>query len=233
MSLDDALDRLDWPSGRSPSSRSTSRVTSLRSIAGARRALARTGAVILEYSPDLSRAGGLSAAGMVDAFVAAGFATFALDEQSRLTPIAVDTLRDLRRANGPRADARRASAPASAARSFRRSVERKKGGAIQAPVRQTGGCPCPGCATSRTAKRRRRISADRVGQAHRRARPARGLDHDAQQGRPRLGRMLEQGALRRSCCRTSSRKCAASRFRSRTSAAIARRCGPRSPRPRG
>jgi hypothetical protein len=53
------------------------------------------GAVILEYSPDLSRAGGLSAADMVDAFVAAGFAPFALDEQSRLKAIAVDTLRGL------------------------------------------------------------------------------------------------------------------------------------------
>jgi FkbM family methyltransferase len=92
-SLDDALDRLGL--GERPIAAIKIDVEGYEPavIAGARRALARTGAVILEYSPDLSRAGGLFAAGMVDAFVAAGFATFALDEQSRLTPIAADTLR--------------------------------------------------------------------------------------------------------------------------------------------
>ena len=38
---------------------------------------------------------------------------------------------------------------------------------------------------------------DRIGQEDRRARSARGLDHDAQQSRHRLGRIVEQGALQR------------------------------------
>ena len=63
-------------------------------IAGAARALSRTGAVILEYSPDLGRAGGLDATAMIDAFLAAGFTTYALDEEARPKPVAPGTLRD-------------------------------------------------------------------------------------------------------------------------------------------
>jgi FkbM family methyltransferase len=92
-SLDDALDRLGLAERPIAAIKIDVEGYEPAVITGARRALTRTGAVILEYSPDLGRSGGLSTADMVDAFVAGGFATFALDEQSRLKPIAVDTLR--------------------------------------------------------------------------------------------------------------------------------------------
>ncbi|MGC1466548.1 MAG: FkbM family methyltransferase [Pseudolabrys sp.] len=49
-------------------------------IAGASKTLERTGAVILEYSPDLGRAGGLQAEAMLEVFKARGFSPYALDD---------------------------------------------------------------------------------------------------------------------------------------------------------
>jgi len=62
-------------------------------IAGATRTLERTAAVILEYSPDLSRAGGLSGPEMVDRLLAAGFEAFALDDQGGAIPVSIEKLR--------------------------------------------------------------------------------------------------------------------------------------------
>jgi FkbM family methyltransferase len=55
-------------------------------VEGARLALARTDVVILEHSPDLSRAGGLSPAIVVDRLNAHGFASFVLDDDGSLIP---------------------------------------------------------------------------------------------------------------------------------------------------
>ena len=62
-------------------------------IAGATKTLERTAAVILEYSPDLSRAGGLSGPEMVDRLLSAGFHSFALDEQGAAIPVSIEKLR--------------------------------------------------------------------------------------------------------------------------------------------
>jgi FkbM family methyltransferase len=64
-------------------------------IAGATRTLQRTRAVILEYSPDLSRAGGLSCDEMLDRFASAGFEAFRLDTNSHTLPIPIAELRSL------------------------------------------------------------------------------------------------------------------------------------------
>lgn len=61
-------------------------------IAGATKTLERTAAVILEYSPDLSSAGGLSGQNMVDRLLRAGFEAFTLDAQSRAVPLAPEKL---------------------------------------------------------------------------------------------------------------------------------------------
>jgi FkbM family methyltransferase len=53
-------------------------------IEGARLTLARTDVVILEHSPDLSRAGGLSPAIVVDRLTAHGFASFVLGDDGNL-----------------------------------------------------------------------------------------------------------------------------------------------------
>lgn len=62
-------------------------------IEGAHRALERTDVVILEYSPHLSRAGGLSIDGMTDALYRCDFKPFSLGDDGNLTPIAHETLR--------------------------------------------------------------------------------------------------------------------------------------------
>ena len=62
-------------------------------IAGATKTLARTAAVILEYSPDLSSAGGLSCQGMIDSLLNAGFEPFGLEKEGRAVPIAREKLR--------------------------------------------------------------------------------------------------------------------------------------------
>jgi FkbM family methyltransferase len=62
-------------------------------IAGATKTLERTGAVIMEYSPDLSSAGGLSAQGMIDRLLTAGFEPFELDKEGRAVPISAGKLR--------------------------------------------------------------------------------------------------------------------------------------------
>jgi FkbM family methyltransferase len=61
-------------------------------IAGASKTLARTAAVILEYSPDLSSAGGLSGQGMIDRLLGAGFEPFGLDSEGRTVPVAAEKL---------------------------------------------------------------------------------------------------------------------------------------------
>lgn len=62
-------------------------------IAGATKTLERTGAVILEYSPDLSSAGGLAGHDMLDRLFNAGFQPFALDEQGSAVPVSAGELR--------------------------------------------------------------------------------------------------------------------------------------------
>jgi len=62
-------------------------------IAGATKTLELTAAVVLEYSPDLSNAGGLSCHAMLDQLLDAGFQPFALDEKSTAVPLSIEKLR--------------------------------------------------------------------------------------------------------------------------------------------
>jgi FkbM family methyltransferase len=81
-------------------------------IEGATRTLARTDAVVLEYSPDLGKAGGLSAEAMLDRLQATGFIPHWFVDGHRVAAISMD---DLRRVAGQmdviwlRADAARAA----------------------------------------------------------------------------------------------------------------------------
>lgn len=61
-------------------------------IAGAKQALARTDAVITEFSPGLSRTGGLSTNGMVDQLHAAGFTPHKFERDDILTEVTRDEL---------------------------------------------------------------------------------------------------------------------------------------------
>jgi FkbM family methyltransferase len=61
-------------------------------IAGAKETLKRTGALILEYSPDLSGAGGLSVAGLLDDLHAAGFSPHVLLSTGGTTPVGYEEL---------------------------------------------------------------------------------------------------------------------------------------------
>jgi FkbM family methyltransferase len=61
-------------------------------IAGASKTLERTAAVIMEYSPDLSSAGGLSAQDMIGRLLTAGFLPFELDKEGRAVPVSVEKL---------------------------------------------------------------------------------------------------------------------------------------------
>lgn len=62
-------------------------------IAGAMKTLERTGAVILEYSPDLSSAGGLAGHDMLDRLFNARFQPFALDERGSAVRVSPGELR--------------------------------------------------------------------------------------------------------------------------------------------
>jgi FkbM family methyltransferase len=62
-------------------------------IAGARETLARTDAVILEYTPTLSQGSGLSIKAMLTALHAGGFVPHALQRNGITTPIHADELR--------------------------------------------------------------------------------------------------------------------------------------------
>jgi FkbM family methyltransferase len=64
-------------------------------VAGAKQTLARTDVVILEYSPDLSRSGGLSADEMLDQLHVAGFVPHKLEPEGRVAAIAIDELRKI------------------------------------------------------------------------------------------------------------------------------------------
>jgi FkbM family methyltransferase len=64
-------------------------------IAGARDTLTRTAAIILEYSPDLSRAGGLSTADMFAELEASGFAPFVLRAEGGTSRTTTDELKSL------------------------------------------------------------------------------------------------------------------------------------------
>jgi FkbM family methyltransferase len=61
-------------------------------IEGATQTLARTDVVILEYSPDLSRSGGLSVDAMSDRLRAAGFVPHRLDADGRVAAVALGDL---------------------------------------------------------------------------------------------------------------------------------------------
>jgi len=63
-------------------------------IAGARVTLARTDAVIVEYTPALSQRSGLSAEAMLAALHAGGFLPFALQANGAVAPIDADELRN-------------------------------------------------------------------------------------------------------------------------------------------
>jgi FkbM family methyltransferase len=58
-------------------------------IEGASRALARADVIALEYSPSLSRDGGLSLSGMVERLLGCGFRSFSLAGDGRLTPLSL------------------------------------------------------------------------------------------------------------------------------------------------
>jgi FkbM family methyltransferase len=58
-------------------------------IEGASRALARTDAIALEYSPRLSRDGGLSLSAMVERLLGCGFRSFSLASDGRLAPLSL------------------------------------------------------------------------------------------------------------------------------------------------
>src|SRR5262249_53151407 len=62
-------------------------------IAGAKRALARTAVVISEFSPTLSRAGGLSPEEMLASLDAAGFKPFGLGLRTALNRLQLEPLR--------------------------------------------------------------------------------------------------------------------------------------------
>jgi FkbM family methyltransferase len=62
-------------------------------IEGAARVLERTAVVLLEYSPDLGREGGLSAQAMVEQLYDAGFVPYRFGEGNRVTEIARADLR--------------------------------------------------------------------------------------------------------------------------------------------
>jgi FkbM family methyltransferase len=64
-------------------------------IAGARRTLARAGAVVLEYSPALSRAGGLSGDVMIAELQAAGLRPYRLQADGGVAPVGLDALANL------------------------------------------------------------------------------------------------------------------------------------------
>ncbi len=64
-------------------------------IAGASRTLALAGVVILEYSPELSCAGSLSADDMVEHLIRSGLAPHRLQADGRLAPIEPDALKSL------------------------------------------------------------------------------------------------------------------------------------------
>ena len=63
-------------------------------IEGASQALTRTDAVVLEYSPALSREGELSTDDMIDRLYRFGFRPFTLGGDSQLTPLEHEQLRD-------------------------------------------------------------------------------------------------------------------------------------------
>lgn len=62
-------------------------------IAGATKTLERTSAVIMEFSPGLSIAGGLTSDDMLDRLLAAGFMPFGLDQRGHAMPLSVGELR--------------------------------------------------------------------------------------------------------------------------------------------
>jgi len=62
-------------------------------IEGATAALARTDAVVLEFSPGLSGAGGLSIGGMIDRMEGSGLEAFSLEHDGTLAPFESDRLR--------------------------------------------------------------------------------------------------------------------------------------------
>jgi FkbM family methyltransferase len=64
-------------------------------VAGAAKSIARAQAVILEYSPDLSRAGGLSVDTLLAQLAAAGLAPFALPHSGGTVRLGLDDLRGL------------------------------------------------------------------------------------------------------------------------------------------
>jgi FkbM family methyltransferase len=64
-------------------------------IAGAKQTLARTDVVILEYSPDLSRSGGLSVDAMLDGLHVAGFVPHTLAADGRVAAVAFGDLRKI------------------------------------------------------------------------------------------------------------------------------------------
>jgi FkbM family methyltransferase len=66
-------------------------------IEGAARTLARTDAVVIEYSPDLSQAGGLPPGGMLDRLIAAGFTPHRFVDGNRVEAM---TLAELRQSKG-------------------------------------------------------------------------------------------------------------------------------------
>jgi FkbM family methyltransferase len=62
-------------------------------IAGAKRTLARTDVVITEYSPNLSRSGGLSPDGMLDQLLSGGFTPHGFASDGHVSELSIEELR--------------------------------------------------------------------------------------------------------------------------------------------
>jgi FkbM family methyltransferase len=93
--LDSALDALGLPDRRVLILKIDVEGYEPAVVAGAKRTLARTDVVIIEYSPDLSRSGGLSADEMLGRLHAAGFIPHRFATDGRIEEIAVDHLRQV------------------------------------------------------------------------------------------------------------------------------------------
>jgi FkbM family methyltransferase len=94
--LDGALDRIGYSERRISAIKIDVEGHEPAVIAGAARALARTDALILEYSPALSLAGGLSTDDMMTRLDHAGFVPFVLRSAGGTSRITLDDLRGLR-----------------------------------------------------------------------------------------------------------------------------------------
>jgi Methyltransferase FkbM domain len=91
--LDTILDNLGFPDQRVLILKIDVEGNEPAVVAGANRTLARTDVLILEYSPDLSRAGDFSAHEMLDRLHVDGFMPHRLATNAQLEKVSIDELR--------------------------------------------------------------------------------------------------------------------------------------------